>query len=107
MRWCVMSTSALEPLPLGDTARVRRALVQAAGGYLRNLIREPKITCRVCAAAVDRFGRCWRCEQARRIAGVADVVAPLTSAIADTPSAALVRDYKTPPARSVRESHSA
>jgi len=32
----------------GDTAR--RALVEAAGGYLRNVIREPKITCRVCAA---------------------------------------------------------
>ncbi len=39
--------------------------------------------------------------------GVADVVAPLSYAIAGTPSAALVRDYKNRPARSVRENHSA
>jgi hypothetical protein len=83
------------------------ALVQAAGGYLRNVIREPQITCRVCAAPVGGFDRCWRCEQARRIVGVADVVAPLTYAIAGTPSAALVRDYKNHPVRSVRECHSA
>jgi hypothetical protein len=100
-----MSTSALEPSRRGDTAQVRPALVQAAGAYLRNVIREPKITCRVCAAPVDGFDRCWRCEQARRIGGVADVVAPLTYAIAGTPSAALVRDYKNHPARRVREAH--
>jgi hypothetical protein len=107
MRSCVMSTSTLEPPPLGDTARVRRALLHAAGGYLCNVIREPKITCRVCAGPVDGFERCWRCEQARRIAGVADVVAPLTYAIAGTPSAALVRDYKNHPVRKMRESRSA
>jgi hypothetical protein len=102
-----MSTSALEPSRRGDTAQLRHALAQAAGGYLRNPIHQPKITCRVCAAPVDGFDRCWRCEQARRIGGVADVVAPLTYAIAGTPSAALVRDYKNHPARSVRESHGA
>jgi hypothetical protein len=102
-----MSTSTLEPLPPGDTAQMRRSLLHAAGGYLRNVIREPKITCRVCAGAVHGFDRCWRCEQARRIAGVADVVAPLTYAIVGTPSATLVRDYKNHPARKVRESHGA
>lgn len=40
MGWCVMSTSALEPSLRGDTAPVRRALVAAAGGYLRNVIRD-------------------------------------------------------------------
>jgi len=102
-----MSTSAVEPSPRGDTAPVHTALVRAAGGYLRNVIRQPKITCRVCAAPVDGFDRCWRCEQARRIGGVADLVAPLTYAIAGTPSAALVRDYKNHPVRSVRQCHSA
>jgi hypothetical protein len=98
-----MSTSALEPSPRGgDTA-----LVGAAAGYLRNVIRQPTITCRVCAAPVDGFDRCWRCEQARRIGGVADVVAPLSYAIAGSPSAALVRDYKNHPARCVRERHTA
>jgi hypothetical protein len=105
--WYLMSTSALEPSRRGDTAQARDALVRAAGGYLHNVIRQPRITCRVCAAPVDGFDRCWRCEQARRIGGVADVVAPLTYAIAGTPSAALVRDYKNHPARSVRENHSA
>jgi hypothetical protein len=56
---------------------------------------------------VDGFDRCWRCEQARHIVGVADVVAPLTYAIAGTPSAELVRDYKNHPVRSLRESRSA
>ena len=97
-----MSTSALEPWRCGDAE-----LVQAVSGYLRNVVREPEITCRVCAAPVHGFDRCWRCEQARRIGGVADVVAPLSYAIAGTPSAALVRDYKNHPARSVRERHSA
>ncbi len=81
--------------------------MHAARGYLRNVIREPHITCQVCAAPVDGFNRCWRCEQAHGIVGVADVVAPLTYAIAGTPSASLVRDYKNHPARSVREHHGA
>jgi hypothetical protein len=102
-----MSTSALEASRRCDTAQVRNALVQAAGGLLCNVIRQPRITCRVCAAPVDGFDRCWRCEQARRIGGVADVVAPLSYAIAGTPSAALVRDYKNHPMRRVRECHSA
>ena len=102
-----MSTSALEPSRRGDTTQMRDTLVRAAGGYLRNVIRQPRITCRVCAAPVRGFDRCWRCAQARHIAGVADVVAPLTYAVAGTPSAALVRDYKNHPARSVRERHSA
>jgi hypothetical protein len=102
-----MSTSAREPSQRGDTTQVRSELLRAAGGYLRNVIRQPKITCRVCAAPVRGFDRCWRCAQARRIAGVADVVAPLTYAVAGTPSAALVRDYKNHPARSVRERHGA
>lgn len=101
-----MSASALEPSRPGGTAPVGDALVQA-GAYLRNTIRQPQVTCRVCATPVDGFDRCWRCQQARRIAGVADLVAPLIYAISGTPSAALVRDYKNHPARRVREHHSA
>jgi len=102
-----MSTSALEPSRRGDSAQADNALVHAAGAYLRNVVRQPQITCRLCAAPVNGFDRCWRCEQAHRIVGVADVVAPLTYAIAGTQSAALVRDYKNHPARRVRENHSA
>jgi hypothetical protein len=95
------------PAPAREPSQLSPGLVQAASGYLRNVVRRPGITCRVCAAPVHGFDRCWRCEQARRIAGLADVVAPLTYAIAGTPSAALVFDYKNNPGRSVRENHSA
>jgi hypothetical protein len=102
-----MSTPAREPPRAGDTTQPPPALVHAVGDYLRNVIRRPGITCRVCAGPVGGFDRCWRCEQHRRIGGVADVVAPLSYAIAGTPSGALVRDYKNHPVRSVRERHSA
>ena len=55
-----MSTSALEPSRRGDTTQMRDTLVRAAGGYLRNVIRQPQISCRVCAAPVDGFDGCWR-----------------------------------------------
>jgi hypothetical protein len=86
--------------------QVRAALVRAAGGFLRNVIREPRVTCCVCTTPVDGFDRCWRCRQDGRIAGLADVVAPLTYAIADTQSATLLRHYKDDPVRAVRERHS-
>src|ERR1700757_3945451 len=86
-----MSTSALEPqrflADLADVAAARPVLVESAGGDLRNAIRGPRGTCRVCAAPVNGFDRCWLCQHAHRIAGVAGGVAPLTSAVAGTPSA--------------------
>lgn len=75
------------------------------GAHLRNVIREPLLTCRVCTAPVDGFYFCWRCRQHRQIAGAADVVAPLCYAVAGTPSADLVCDYKNHPARTVRDRH--
>jgi hypothetical protein len=98
-------TELMSARPGGELAEVRDALTAAAGGHLRNVIRDPKLTCRVCAAPVGGFGLCWRCAQHRRVAGVADVVAPLTYAIADTPSAAVVHDYKNHPVRAVRQRH--
>jgi hypothetical protein len=87
-------------------ADVRRALVAAAGGYLRNVVRLPSVTCVVCTTPVDGFQRCWRCQQDHRVVGVADVVAPLTYAIGNTQSATLLRHYKNDPVRKVREQHS-
>jgi hypothetical protein len=101
-----MSTPAREPSRAVDTAQRHPAQVHAVGGYLHNVIRRPGITCGVCAGPVGGFDRCWRCSQDRRIGGLADVVAPLSYAIAGTPSGALVRDYKNHPVRSVRERHS-
>ena len=89
-----------------DTAaRARRALIAAAGGYLRNVVREPGITCAVCTTPVDGFTCCWRCEQDRRVPGVADLVVPLVYAIGGTQSATLLWHYKDDPIRTVREHH--
>ena len=88
-----------------DATRVVPTLVGAAGGYLRNVIREPAVTCRACATPVHGFQLCWRCRQHQRIAGLADVVAPLTYAVGSTESAALLRNYKNHPVRSVRQQH--
>ncbi|WP_375489197.1 amidophosphoribosyltransferase [uncultured Mycobacterium sp.] len=78
----------------------------SAGGYLRNVVREQGVTCRVCAAPVKGFELCWRCRRDGRIAGLADVVAPLTYVIAGTASANLLHRYKNHPDRVVREQHS-
>jgi hypothetical protein len=91
---------------LTDTAaRARRALIAAAGGYLRNVVREPGVTCAVCATPVDGFTWCWRCQQDRRIPGLADLVVPLVYAIGGTQSATLLWHYKDDPVRTVRERH--
>ncbi len=87
-------------------AQARRSLVAAAGGYLRNVVRTPGVTCAVCAAPVEGFERCWRCRQDRRIPGLADLVVPLTYAVGGTQSATLLWHYKDDPARTVREQHS-
>ncbi|HME46546.1 amidophosphoribosyltransferase [Mycobacterium sp.] len=86
-------------------AEARRALRASAGGYLRNPVRAPGITCAVCATPVDGFAWCWRCRQDRRIPGLADLVVPLTYAIGGTQSATLLWHYKDDPVRKVREQH--
>jgi hypothetical protein len=82
------------------------APLQAAAvplGFLRNVVREPMRTCRVCATPVDGYELCWRCRDHQRISGLADVVAPLAYAIDGTESAAVLRNYKNHPLRCERE----
>ena len=79
------------------------ALIAAAGGYLRNVVREPGVTCRVCATPASGFELCYRCRQHQRVGRLADMVAPLTYAVGCTESAALLRDYKNHPVRAVRK----
>jgi hypothetical protein len=98
-----MTTSAAIGNRVGE---VCESVCRSAGGYLRNVVRDPGVTCRVCATPVEGFNTCWRCRLDRRASGVADVVAPLSYAIAGTQSAALVRDYKNHPVRAVREADS-
>jgi hypothetical protein len=81
-------------------------LVRQAGGYLRNVIREPLITCSVCGTPVDGYERCFRCHQHHTMVGVADVVAPLTYAIERTQSGIVVRHYKDDVSVEARAQHS-
>lgn len=102
-----MSASVLNVPRITDAvADDSRALIAADGGYLRNVIREPGVTCRVCATPVSGFEMCYRCRQHQRVGGVAGVVVPLTYAVGCTESAALLRDYKNRPVRAVREQRS-
>lgn len=63
--------------------RLEVALANSAGGYLRNTIREPGVTCVVCSIPVEaRFQRCVRCEgHARSGLQLGDRVASMVYAV--------------------------
>lgn len=82
-------SSAIDPVAANE-----QLLVRQAGGYLRNVIREPLVTCGVCGTPLDGYERCYRCYQHHTILGIADVVAPLAYGIERTQSGILLRHYK-------------
>lgn len=86
-------TRALPP----HVARVAQLVVELAGGYLHNTIREPGVTCAVCSAPVTAGERlCGPC-QGHETSGVphADRVASLVYTVEyDTQAYKLVRNYK-------------
>lgn len=84
-----------------------RLLVVAAGGYLRNIVREPAVTCVTCTAPVDGYTRCAKCHQDASVAGLADIVVPLAYVMARTQSGLMMRQYKDDSSPHVRASHSA
>ncbi|MGW0046139.1 phosphoribosyltransferase [Nocardia cyriacigeorgica] len=91
--------------PIEEQARI---LVATAGGYLRNTIREPGVTCRVCTTPVfDGFSTCWKCGQGRKEMGWADIVVPLSYAINGQQSGTMMRHYKDNGSSAVRAQHSA
>lgn len=72
-------------------AEVGRALTVSAGGYLRNVIHEPLVTCSVCATPVQGYQRCYPCNShARSGLAVAGRVASVV--YAREPSASGQRD---------------
>ncbi|GAA2280628.1 hypothetical protein GCM10010402_41820 [Actinomadura luteofluorescens] len=76
--------------------RVKTTLVAHAGGYLRNTVRMPGVTCRVCATPVDSGAYCDPCFGHCRTSGIADQVCSLTYALRGTQSGYLMRQYKAP-----------
>jgi len=80
-------------------------LTATAGGYLRNVIRQPGVTCSVCATPVQGYPRCFRCQQVHSTPHLADLVAPLVYGIQGAQSGTLLRHYKDDPSARVRALH--
>lgn len=76
-------------------ARLSAALVSRAGGYLRNPVRQARVSCAVCATPATGYERCYSCAR-RDQAGRADAVAFLTYAVAGRQSGYVMRGYKAP-----------
>ncbi len=72
-------------------------LIAEVGGYLRNVAREPRVTCAVCATpikpAFDRCLRCWR-DQQEFGDDLADLVVPVCYGIRGRQSGYLMHSYK-------------
>lgn len=85
-------------------SRLRDALVAGAGGVFRNAIREPLVTCLVCATPVDGYTRCYACQQHHHQSHdlLADAVGIVTYAIEGAQSGYVMQGYKAQP-RPVRE----
>jgi hypothetical protein len=70
------------------------ALVSRAGGYLRNPVRQHRITCAVCTTPADGWEYCFQCKQHRIHDGLADATAFLTYVVASQQSGYVMRGYK-------------
>ncbi|HZM81409.1 MAG TPA: hypothetical protein VFC19_37255 [Candidatus Limnocylindrales bacterium] len=90
---------------LPNLDRIASLLVSRAGGYLRNTVREPRITCHVCATPVDGYKQCIPCHKHEAEYGprLADAVCALTYAIRGKQSAYAMLGYKA--ARPLKEHH--
>ena len=77
-------------------ALLREELITRAGGFLRNIIREPGRTCSVCCTPVDGYHRCVRCNEHWHQYGsqLADLVVPLSYAVMGKQSGHVMRHYK-------------
>lgn len=80
--------------------QVRATLVSAAGGFLRNTLRIPGVTCSVCSTPISPgYEKCWPCHSHASKAPAmptADHVGILTYAIHGRQSAYFVYGYKAP-----------
>lgn len=74
--------------------RLTWALVEQAGGYLRNPIRHAYVTCAVCTTPADGYLRCFPCNGQAAYSGLADATAFLTYAVKAQQSGYVMRGYK-------------
>lgn len=80
-----------------DLEKFRAYVSTTAGGYLRNIVREPLVTCTVCGTPAEGYTRCFACQEVAGTVGLADRVGSIAYAIAGTQSAHLMRGYKARP----------
>ena len=84
---------------LSDAGRrtIRERLVSEVGGYLRNVVRQPRVTCAVCVTpikpAFDLCVRCWR-DQQEFGDELADLVVCVCYAIRGRQSGHLMHSFK-------------
>ena len=74
--------------------RLSAVLVSRAGGYLRNPVRQERVTCAACTTPVAGYELCFRCNSYLAYDGLADAVAFLTYAVAGQQSGYVMRGYK-------------
>lgn len=73
-----------------------KTLVGLAGGYLRNPVRLPNVTCAVCTTPSDGSLLCDRCRRHSHTPGIADLVGPLSYVFEGEQSHFVMRQYKSP-----------
>lgn len=90
-------------LPPEEVLRFQTYLTTHAAAYLTNTIRDPGVTCSVCAAPVDGYSRCYQCNQHHfdHGAALADRVGCVTYAATAAQSGRVMFGYKARP--TVRE----
>lgn len=93
-------TNRIDPVAANE-----QLLVRYAGGYLRNVIREPLVTCGVCGTPVDGYEHCFRCNQVASTFRIADLVAPLVYGVERAQSGILLRHYKDDVSAYARQQH--
>jgi DNA processing protein len=81
-------------------AQLRDSLVESAGGYLRNILHVPDVTCEICAKPVGGYRLCGRCQwnYASRT-DIADRVGSMIYAFDGQQSGRLMYGYKAAYAR--------
>lgn len=88
-------------VPASTVEQFRALLVQHAGGFLRNTLRESRVTCAVCATPCPGYDICIQCRKQLQVPGQrADQVASLTYAVGGRQAGYMMRNYKaTPPVK--------
>jgi predicted amidophosphoribosyltransferase len=79
-------------------SQVRDAIVSQGGGFLRNVVREPLVTCATCGTPVDGFAYCYGCKTIRDYGEpIADIVGSVTYAVKGLQSGHVMHGYKATP----------